>query len=592
MTRFADRGLCGGRWLRGGCIALVLAAACQGDDEPDATGGSSSTAAGDEAVDPTTGAPDPEGSSGDTAADVDTGSSDGTVDTSGSTTGSAACGTPRECADAAEANAAAALEAVRDDPDALLEFLVGMPLGGDLHHHLSGSVYAETFLAWAEADGGYCIQQSNTALSTSCGDGNDVPVPTGRRDFYLEVVRAWSMFQFVPTPMESGADHFFATFSKFGAISGTQHGRMLADVRRRASLENVSYIEPMLTSNSTARSLGEDEWQLLGGGAMSAEDYPLLHAALLASPGFPAARARLVDDAENSEQIANAEQDCASDRPDAGCEVVTRYQAYISRSGSDSGIFGQMVAAYEAAIVEPRIVGLNLVGPEDGSAAMANYDRLMAMLEYLNEDYAGVSPLRLSLHAGEITAESIPGGYELDEEQHIRKALQVAGARRIGHGVDVMHEGNAQELLDELRDEDVLVEICFASNDIILELSGEEHPVHDYLAAGVPVSVATDDQGVARSSMAAEFVRGVADQGLTYLELKLMVRASLQYAFLEGDGLWTAPGVVADVCAPAEGDTPVTARPSAACTTFLAENPRAAIQRDLEARFEAFEAEF
>lgn len=516
-----------------------------------------------------------------------TSSSSGSTD---ATTGEIDCADmPLVCAQAAEARAAQALADVSGDPDALMQFLVAMPLGGDLHHHLSGGVYAETYLAWAEADGIYCIQSSDTSLSTSCGDGNDVPVPASRRELYLDVVRAWSMFDFDPDQGQSAADHFFATFSKFGAISGTQHGRMLADIRTRAFNENVSYIEPMLTSNSTARSLGESTWTSLGGGSLGASDYPTLHAALLGSPGFPEARARLGDDIDDSEAALG----CDDEAPPAACDVVTYYQAYISRSGSDAGIFGQMVAAYESAIVEPRLVGLNLVGPEDGSTAMANYDRLMAMLEYLGEFYADVSPLRLSLHAGEITAASIPPQYQLDEAQHVRKAVEIAGARRIGHGVDVLDEGDPT-LLDTLHDQGVLVEICLASNDIILEVSGAAHPLHDYLDAGVPVALATDDQGVSRSSLAAEYARAVTDQGLDYLTLKLMARASLEYSFLPGQSLWADDdaGTIVDDCAPAPGDTPVTQPPSPACQALLDDNPRARLQRDLEARFEAFESGF
>lgn len=561
------------------------------DDDGDTGGSTGNSMPGDDGDDGSADGVDSTG--GSTTDSVPDTTSDDDTGTDSTSTGSEPCElSPQECAQEAEDATAAALEAVRDDSGPRLDFLIAMPLGGDLHHHLSGAVYAETYLGWAAEEDYFCINDGNLALSTSCGDGNDMPVPTGRRDLYLDVVRSWSMFEFVPSGSESGADHFFSTFGKFGALSGTRHGRMLADVRRRAAIENLQYIEPMLTSNSTARNLGEDTWQDLGGGAVASEDYPTLHAALLAADGFPAARSRLTDDADDNEAIADSELDCDTDQPKTGCDVVTRYQAYISRSGSDSGIFGQMVAAYEAAMVEPRIVGLNLVGPEDGSSAMANYDRLMAMLSYLGEYYDGVSPLRLSLHAGEITAESIPNGYQLDETQHIRKAVEVAGARRIGHGVDVMFENNPQELLDMLRDDGVLVEVCFASNDIILEVSGAEHPVHDYIASGVPVALATDDQGVARSSMAQEFARAVGAQGLDYYELKTMVRASIEYSFLQGESLWSDYGrrVVVEACAPADGDTLVTQPPSAECEAFLADSPRAEVQRALEERFEAFES--
>ena len=574
-------------------LAASLLLGCGSDaaePAPDAEHGSTGEA--------TTGGPavTSQSSTGDTITMGESSTTEANADETGtdaSSSGGPSCATPLECAAEAEDRAANRLEEIRDDDGALRDFLTAMPLGGDLHHHLSGSVYAETYLAWAEADGDYCITESSLALSLSCGDGNDVPIPTGRRDFFLDVVRAWSMLDFVPSPSESGADHFFATFSKFGAISGSRHGLMLADVRRRAAAENVLYIEPMLTSNSTARSLGEAVWSGLGGGSLQPSDYAAFHQALLDDGGFGGARARLTDDVENSEAIANAEQNCGSAGASPGCAVTTRYQAYISRSGSDSGVFAQMVAAYEAAIVEPKLVGLNLVGPEDGSTAMANYDDQMSMLQYLGEYYADSSPLRLSLHAGEITAASIPNGYALDEEDHIRKAVEIAGTRRVGHGIDVNFESDPDGLFDLLIGRDILVEICFASNDIILEVQGPEHPVHDYLERGVPVSIATDDQGVARSSLGAEFFRGVRDQGLAYDELKRMVRASIEYSFLPGESFWADAAALqpVDACSPDDGNTPVTQSPSETCADFLAANDRARLQRTLEVQFEAFEAE-
>lgn len=567
-----------------GALAIALAA-CQGDagDASDGTGTGSTTAAS------TTQDPS-EGTGSDDVPDSD--ATAGEPDTDGvSSTGDGVCDNPQACAQQSEHATAAAMEALRHDPSAMQEFLIAVPKGGDLHHHLSGSVYAETFLQWADQSGDYCVQSSNLSLSRSCGDGNDVPVPTGRRDLFLEVVRAWSMLDFVPSQNESGADHFFATFSKFGAISGAEHGRMLADVKRRAATENLLYIEPMLTSNSTARSLGEDLW---AGGTFGEADFESFHSLLLGDSGFPAARARLLDDADNSEEIANAELECQSAEPKLGCDVVTRYQAYISRSGSQQGVFAQMVAAYEAAIVEPRIVGLNLVGPEDGSTAMANYDLQMEMLGYLGGYYAGDSPLRLSLHAGEITSDSVPGGYQLGVESHIRKAVEIAGASRIGHGVDVLFENDPQGLLTDLREGGVLVEICLASNDIILEVTGDQHPIHEYLAQGVPVSLATDDQAVARSSIAAEFFRGVMDEGLDYYELKQMSRASLQYSFLPGESLFADAETlqIDDTCAPDAGNTVATTNPDAECEAFLGANDRARVQFDLEVRMLQFESQY
>ncbi len=83
-----------------------------------------------------------------------------------------------------------------------------------------------------------------------------------------------------------------------------------------------------------------------------------------------------------------------------------------------------------------------------------------------------------------------------------------------------------------------MVEICLTSNDVILGVSGPQHPLSEYMRAGVPVALATDDEGVARSDMTHEYLRGAEDQKLAYLQLKKMARTSLEHAFVPGPSLW------------------------------------------------------
>ena len=51
-----------------------------------------------------------------------------------------------------EARTAAYFTSIRHQPSALLAVLAAMPKGGDLHNHLSGAVYAESYLRWAADD--------------------------------------------------------------------------------------------------------------------------------------------------------------------------------------------------------------------------------------------------------------------------------------------------------------------------------------------------------------------------------------------------------------------------------------------------------
>jgi hypothetical protein len=104
----------------------------------------------------------------------------------------------------------------------------------------------------------------------------------------------------------------------------------------------------------------------------------------------------------------------------------------------------------------------------------------------------------------------------------------------------------------------------------------------------VPVALATDDQGVSRSSIAGEYTRAALDQHLEYRQLKTLARNSLEHAFLPGASLWTTPFTPVDACTPtatmALGDPA-----SATCAAYLATSARASAQWALEHRFLAFE---
>ncbi len=489
------------------------------------------------------------------------------------------------------------MSAIEGDPTQLAAFLTQMPKGGDLHHHLSGAVYAETYLGWA-ATAKDCLETAAGDYYLSidtCGYSGDVAIPASTAPMYTQAVEAMSMLNFVATPSASGHDHFFATFDLFGAVSGAaNHGVSLADVEMRAAAENEVYIELMLTSNSTAENLGTSAWSTANGTAtMTASDFASFRAALLASPTWATAVSAITSDIANTESGAQAALECSGANPQTGCGMTTRYEAYISRSGAAPAVFAQMVAAYEAAKVEPRLVALNLVGAEDAAAALANYDLQMSMLQYLGGVYAGQSPLRLSLHAGELAATYMPSGYSISAIDHVQKAVEIAGADRIGHGVDIEQESSPSTVMSELAAKQILVEICLTSNAEILLVSGTAHPLAQYMAAGVPVALATDDEGVSRSSMTGEYSRAVTDQHLGYLDLKALSRNSLEYSFLPGASLFAdfASLTIAPACADAT-DTSSTTTPTAACATYLSANARAQVQWELERRYRVFEGAY
>ena len=77
--------------------------------------------------------------------------------------------------------------------------------------------------------------------------------------------------------------------------------------------------------------------------------------------------------------------------------------------------------------------------PEDGFISMRDYTLQMKMLDYLHSVYPKV---HITLHAGELAPGLVPPeGLRF----HIRQAVELGHAERIGHGVDVMYEDDARD---------------------------------------------------------------------------------------------------------------------------------------------------
>lgn len=490
---------------------------------------------------------------------------------------------PATCAGQREQATSDRFDGLLGDPVGLAAFLKQVPKGGDLHNHLSGAVYAETVLGWAGGDHD-CINTSTHTAVTSCGTGTQAVPASGA--FFDEVVGAWSMQGFV-AGAETGHDHFFATFGKFGTVVGLHRDDTIADVLTRAADENQVYVETMFNLGKNVGSLGASLWS----GTLTSADLQSYYDMLTTNSGFAQALANDVAVVNGAGSRYKSTLGCGGASPPPACGVGVRFVAQVSRTGANDLVFGQLISAFEMGKQTPQIVAANLSSPEDDSASLANYHLHMAMLDFLNAKYAGQSPLHVTLHAGELTAQYLPSG-STDNTFHIREAVEIGHAERIGHGLDIASETDSAGLLDEMHARDVLVEVCLSSNDQILSVSGSAHPLAQYLAHDVPVALATDDQGVSRSSMAGEYMRAALDQHLTYRQLKRLARNSLEHAFLPGPSLWTSLAQTTPVAACAATDTMAIGDvPNPDCAAFLATSERASMQWELEHRFLAFEAQ-
>jgi adenosine deaminase len=200
------------------------------------------------------------------------------------------------------------------------------------------------------------------------------------------------------------------------------------------------------------------------------------------------------------------------------------------------------------------------------------------MLDFLHRQYPKAN---ITLHAGELAAGLVPPeGLSF----HIRQSVMIGHAQRIGNGIDIMNEDEPEELLREMARRNILVEICLTSNDVILGVRGKYHPLATYIEYGVPTALATDDEGVARSEMTLEFVKAAEEQELSYLQLKIMARNSLQYAFIPGPSLWRDPKKFTKV--------PQCASDGPSCRQFLSTSDKARLQWALEEDLSSFEKRY
>jgi len=471
-------------------------------------------------------------------------------------------------------------DSIRSSPPKLFAFLLQMPKGADLHSHLSGAIYAESYIQWAAAAGD-CV--NTTTLSASlppCAPGQ-VPAANALTNSVLfqQIIDAWSMRNWQLSG-DSGHDHFFNTFGKFGVATYNQNGKMLAEAVTRAAHGNVLYLELMLTPDGTATGVLSSQI----GNTVGWDGNPSSTLSKLKANGIDAAVPLATKNLNDAEAEKDGLLKCGTPQAEPGCQVSIRYIAQVARGSALGPVFAQMVTGFALANgPSSKVVALNLVQAEDGAASMQNFSLHMQMLKFLRPMYPNA---HLSLHAGELVPGIVPPeGLSF----HIRDSVTTAQANRIGHGVDIMHEQGAVALMEQMARNNVMVEICLSSNDSILGVSGPQHPLATYLKYGVPVALATDDEGVSRSEISREYLRAVQDQGLGYLQLKMMARNSLQYSFISGAGLWSDARrfVPVSQCAP---DVAAMKLSSNACQQYVKSSEKARLQWQLEEEFRKFES--
>ncbi|HEX4031747.1 MAG TPA: adenosine deaminase [Terracidiphilus sp.] len=482
-------------------------------------------------------------------------------------------------------------------PEALRGFLADFPKGADLHVHLSGAVYAETYIRDAAEDG-LCVDTIALALAPPPCRARQIPakelsgnISGSGQALYDKLVDSFSMRSYVPVSEWSGHDQFFSTFGKWSGLNKSHIGEWIDEVASRAAAENQQYLELMETPPfSHAAQIGH----AIGWSPQLAQAAPGAFAQLRQQLLDHGLRDEVAADREDVRQAEAKRRDleyCGTAQATVACGVEIRYIYQVLREYAPERVYAQTLLGFETVQAsmdahDDTWVGINFVMPEDGFISMRDYTLQMKMLDYLHSVYPRV---HITLHAGELTEGLVPPeGLRF----HIRQAVELGHAERIGHGVDVMYEDHSRQLLQELAQKHIMIEINLSSNQGILGVAGDRHPFPVYRAAHVPVALSTDDEGVSRIDLTHEYVRAARDYGLTYLDLKQMARTGMEHDFLPGVSLWAQPDDFRTPVKACAGQALGAEKPSQDCSTFLDGSQKAAAQWELERRFAAFEAKF
>jgi adenosine deaminase/adenosine deaminase CECR1 len=432
--------------------------------------------------------------------------------------------------------AAQYFESIRNNEVALTAFFSQMPKGGDLHHHYSGSVYAEPLLQHAIAENFYLntttMKVSKNKPDSATGNWEQFSTLQSRgqlAQYKEKIMQKWSAKDYNNVDYPSD-DLFFESFDKFGLALDDHFKESLLELKNRAVKENLSYIETQLTtipSKINTSSLAKYNLQLHK--AQLSQDETVVFTILDSIYNF-LAQNNVVAEANyfNTDFVAKMHQALQID----DAHFTMRYQNYVLRFMEPVEIFKNFVLAFISANNSPLIEGVNIVSREDGETALKDYWLHMMMYKYCHARYPNV---KYAMHAGELTL-----GLVQPEELtwHIRAAVYTAKASRIGHGVDIAYEDSSYALLRYMAKNKIAAEINLASNEFILKVKENRHPITLYKQFGVPIVISTDDAGILRTNMTEQFVLLAKRYPVfSYADIKQLVYNSIQYSFIEDESL-------------------------------------------------------
>ena len=129
---------------------------------------------------------------------------------------------------------------------------------------------------------------------------------------------------------------------------------------------------------------------------------------------------------------------------------------------------------------------------------------------------------------------SVPHAGESTGPQTIWDALTELGAERIGHGIAAAAD---ETLMAHLRERDIALEVCPTSNVCTRAVDSlQSHPLAALVAAGVPVTINSDDPPMFSTTLNQEYGVAAALLGLDRAGVAELARQAVRYSFLDEPG--------------------------------------------------------
>ena len=438
------------------------------------------------------------------------------------------------------------LNSIRKNQAALRHFFNIMPKGGDVHNHLTGSAYAETYFELAAKKGMYVNLETGRLYTQKPIEVETIRLSKDMDDLHnhrMALIDKWSIRNFQPYKYPLGPDeYFFGTFGLLAALTSDVNNlaHLMNELKVRAYKERVQYLEVMASSPSVGQYclLSEDDYKKY--------DKDLKEYVKENNISELISTLQTILDKFSDEKNEEATK-CVNDYLDSiytldelsrngqFSDVLCRYQGYASRGGEPIKVFAQLYVVHKACIKDERklLVGCNIVAAENGEKSMLYYRSHMEMFALLAEKFKSVPT---SLHAGELTMGLVRPEHL---KYHITQAVDIGKAHRIGHGVDtsfeswdVLLDGCSIDILGVMRDKAIPVEINLTSNEFILGVKDSAHPITFFHKNGIPIIISTDDPGILRTSLTEQFTLAVLRYGFSYEEIKQFVYNSIKYSFL------------------------------------------------------------